>query len=89
MPDADVITDFTPGEDRISVHIIDANSLTAANDAFIFRGSQQYLDGVAGQIRVTFSGGITVVSFRTDLSGTDMFIVLEGSHTLTENDFIL
>lgn len=89
MPEADVIADFTPGEDHIAVYLIDAKPLTAGDDAFIFRGTQQYLEGVAGQIRVNFSGGITVVSFRTDLSGTDMFIVLDGSIDLTADDFVL
>ncbi len=89
MPDADVITDFTQGEDRIAVSLIDADTTTAGNDAFDFIGTAQYTSGVAGEIRLTFTGGDTVVSFRTDLSGTDMFIVLEGIHNLTKDDFFL
>ncbi len=83
MPEADVITDFTSGEDKISVFRIDANTATLIDDDFTFIGTAQYTSGVAGQIRVTFTGGDTVVSFRTDTSGTDMFIVLEGTHILS------
>ncbi|MGV3549564.1 M10 family metallopeptidase C-terminal domain-containing protein [Rhizobium sp.] len=78
----DTITDFTPGVDRIALSALgDLDFLARANAKFT---------GGDGEIRWFRSDGDTIV--EVDVNGdrkADMRIVLEGSLTLTENDFLL
>ncbi|WP_439543499.1 beta strand repeat-containing protein [Hyphomicrobium sp.] len=91
----DIITDFTPGTDKIDVSAIDANTKLGGDQAFSFLGAAAFT-GVAGQL----------VYARFDLAGTandrtivyadvngdrlaDMQIDLAGLKFLTSGDFIL
>lgn len=77
----DVITDFTPGEDRIDIGFILATP-------FDFVG-QGELTG-EGQVRYRFSGGDTIVDVSTDAdAAVDLSIRLVGQFDLTEADFVL
>lgn len=91
--DRDVITDFKPGEDKIDLSAIDANtSLSARGDqAFAFTG-QDKLTG-AGQLHYFYQtvGGVeyTVVEGTTLGKGADFSIALTGHHVLSSSDFFL
>ncbi len=85
----DTITDFTRGIDRIDLSAIDADPLTAQDDAFVFLGRGGF-DGHLGDLRFSRGYGRTVV--KMDLDGdkvADMTIVLTGGHDLHAGDFIL
>jgi hypothetical protein len=91
----DVITDFTPGEDRISLSAIDANTKLAGNQAFKFLGTAAFTSAPGGLVYRQFNetgtaNDITVV--YGDVNGdklADFQIELSGLKTLTAADFIL
>jgi serralysin len=87
---ADVIVDFTRGEDLIRISAIDANALNAAsNDAFTFIGPTGFT-GVAGQMKVFYDATNTYVAMDTDgNSVADAIIRLNGLYSLTASDFVL
>ena len=87
MPD--IITDFTQGTDKIDISGIDANTGTAANDAFTFIGSAAFTHQ-AGQLRFESAGGSTSIYADVDGDGfADMQIMLQTPVTLTAADFVL
>jgi Ca2+-binding RTX toxin-like protein len=87
----DTITDFGVGLDRIDLSKIDANSATAANDAFTFIG-QTAFNGIAGELRVVNNGGDWFVEGDVDGNGAADLIIRIGngaSHTFLVSDFVL
>ncbi len=87
----DVITDFTFGGgqvDRISLALMDANSLVAGDQAFVYRGAN--FTGAAGDLRVQGSGGIYVAA--GDVNGDlnpDFAIVIQSATAPVAGWFIL
>lgn len=77
----DVITDFTPGEDRIDIGFI-------LPDPFAFVGTGTLTGG--GQVAVRHADGNTFVDISTDAdAGVELSILLHGLLTLTAADFAL
>jgi Ca2+-binding RTX toxin-like protein len=84
-------------EDRIDLRSIDANTLTAADDAFIFRGELTDAQGVAfgpGSLWVRNVGGETWLRGNTDLDATVELLVriVDGSSVADDywaGDFFL
>ncbi|KAA9013035.1 hypothetical protein F4U94_17195 [Sphingobium limneticum] len=85
-----LITDFSSVEkDRIGLSLIDANSNTAANDAFKFIGSNAFTKA-AGQLRYDVVDGDAHVYGDVNGDGVaDFAIVLQDVDTLRASDFIL
>jgi Ca2+-binding RTX toxin-like protein len=87
----DQITDFKPGEDRIDVRAVDANSLSAGNAAFrLLSARDADFSGQAGELRWFHSGTTTVI--QGDVTGdgvADLVIRLNGKVILTSGDFVL
>ncbi|OWJ65188.1 hypothetical protein BWR60_21065 [Inquilinus limosus] len=87
---ADLITDFRHAQaDRIDLSAIDASTSVAGNQAFTFIGTGLYT-GVAGQLRYSSSGGVTIVA--GDVNGdkvSDFHIQLTGTIALVAADFVL
>lgn len=86
----DVIEDFRTSQgDRIDLHLIDANTTLADNQAFTFIGSQAFSDQ-AGQVRAVYAGANTVVSGDVNGDGVaDFAITLRGHIALDAGDFLL
>ncbi|WP_407529898.1 M10 family metallopeptidase C-terminal domain-containing protein [Methylobacterium oryzisoli] len=86
----DYISDFASGQDVIDLSKIDAVSGTAANDAFLWRGSAAF-SGQAGELRAApTTAGSTLI--QADLNGdrtVDFAIELAGTIPLTAADFVL
>lgn len=86
---ADRIQDFAQGQDLIRLREVDANSLIANDQNFAFIGTAAF-GNVAGQLRYSQSGGVTILSGDTNGDGTaDFAIALTGTVNLTAADFIL
>ena len=87
---ADVIVDFTKGDDLINLAAIDANRGNAtANDAFTFIGSAVFT-GVAGQLHYVQTAGNTFVEMDVNGDGiADSVIQLNGLILLNAGDFVL
>ena len=91
----DIISDFSSGSainplDMIDLSAIDADSLTAGNQDFVFRGAAPFTVGVAGQIRITQSGGSTFIHVSTDLdAAAEMQIEITKLVSLREENFFL
>ncbi|WP_373503027.1 calcium-binding protein [Aestuariivirga sp.] len=85
----DTIVDFNErATDQINLSTIDANSVLAGNNAFIFVGAAAFTG--LGQIRAFAAGSNTIVDINTTGSNAaDMRIVLTGSHVLDVTDFVL
>jgi len=89
----DLITDFTPGEDRIVLRRIDADPDLPGDQAFGFLGAQPFT-GDPGQLRVQ-QIDLGVISFTVvtaDIDGdarTDLVIQLSGLVALGADDFAL
>ncbi len=92
---AERITDFTQGQDRIDLSAIDARVGTAGNQAFTFLGTAAFTAAnTNGGLRYSYLAdqNITVVegSFDNDPAlDTEFQIVLSGRVNLTANDFVL
>lgn len=86
---ADTIKDFVRGADRIDVHLLDANTATAGDDAFHFGATA----GHVGDITAAFdaANNRTIVNFFTDGDAVaDLRVILSGDqHLLLATDFIL
>jgi Ca2+-binding RTX toxin-like protein len=87
----DVITDFSlisGNDDIIDVSTLDANELVSGNQAFSWIGTAAF--SAAGQIRITTSGGNTIVQGSTDAdTAAEFAIEITGLPALTAADFIL
>lgn len=93
VPEAagDVITDFTIGEDKIDVSLIDAIPVGAdgGNDAFKFLGTGSFTN-VQGQLRYTVVSDGVIVSGDTSGDGVaDFNIKVLGVSSLAASDFVL
>ena len=91
---SDLITDFSgkkgkPSQgDKIDLSAIDANSNTAANDAFSLVNK---FSGQAGQVYSAYDKQSGTTSIYLDVNGdrsADMIIQLSGNVNLTTADFI-
>jgi len=86
---ADRIVDFTWFYDKMDLRGIDANPVTAGDQAFSFIGTSAFT-ATAGQLRYAFDGTDTWVQGDIDGNGVaDFEIVLTGNHTLGAGDFYL
>jgi Ca2+-binding RTX toxin-like protein len=89
---ADRITDFTIGGDKLNFFLIDADAALEGDQEFSFIGTDAFAATGTGQIRYTNSG--TDLLVQADVNGdgvVDMEIILQGLNgdTLTAGDFIL
>jgi Ca2+-binding RTX toxin-like protein len=86
---ADLIQDFTHGEDHIRLNFVDANSTLSGDQAFQFMGAGSF-DGHAGELRYEEISGNTYISGDTNGDGTaDFMIRVDGLHELASSDFVL
>jgi Ca2+-binding RTX toxin-like protein len=88
----DVINGFDRGavQDRIDLSAIDANTATAANDAFTFIGSAAFT--AAGQVRIQSLGGPNAVIVEINVNAdpaADMQIFVNLTTTMQAGDFLL
>ena len=90
LVDRDTITDFTVGQDKINLRLMDANLNTIDDDAFIFTTATVFNVGDAGKVRMVVSGTSTFVYINNDNdSAIDAIITLNGALTLAAADFVL
>lgn len=84
--DRDLITDFTPGLDRIDLYSLDADITTPGDDAFagLIDGTQPF--SAPAQLRLT--GGVLYGNLDAD-SEADFAIELDGVFSLAVTDLIL
>lgn len=83
----DVIADFKVSEgDKIDLSTLDANSLTTANDAFTFIGSNAFSVNAAGQLRL--ANGVLYGSTDAD-TAAEFEISLVGVTSLDNTSFVL
>lgn len=81
----DIIVDFLPKTDKVVLTQIDANSRTAANDAFSYINARAF-SGKAGELR--YRGGIISGDVNGD-KRADFQIALQGAPRLSATDFAL
>jgi Ca2+-binding RTX toxin-like protein len=89
---SDRITDFTIGQDRLNFVRIDADAVTAGDQAFSFLGTAAFAATGLGQLRYLASGADLIV--QADVNGdgvADVEVILQGSggQVLTGADFVL
>ena len=87
----DFINGFARGQDLIDLSGIDANALTAQDDAFAFIGSAAF-SGVAGQLRYFSFGGGNFCIVEGDTNGdrvADMQIFVNQRSSMVQEDFVL
>ncbi|MBC1189950.1 calcium-binding protein [Microcystis aeruginosa CS-558/01A06] len=87
----DVLTDFTPGFDKIDLSAIDANTTIAGDQAFTFVGTGGIVGG--GIVNYFISGSTLIVQAEIEGDGNltvDMQIQLNGGlSAIAATDFIL
>jgi Ca2+-binding RTX toxin-like protein len=86
----DRILDFTTG-DKIDFRSIDADSVTAGDQAFTFIGTSAFsVAPTPGQLRYFVSGGNTIVEGDVDGGGIpDFRLIIEGASSMLATDFLL
>ena len=89
----DIICDWgklnSVGDDKIDLHLIDADTSAAGNQAFTWIGSNAF-SGKAGEIRSFFDGQNTVVELTVNNDKVaDMQIQIGGHAALNAHDFAL
>ncbi|MEA3065601.1 MAG: serralysin [Sphingomonadales bacterium] len=89
----DAILDFLSGTDKIDVHLIDADTSAAGDQAFHWIGANAFTGGgAAGELRAFESGGTWFVEGDTDGNGSADFTIAVTSQSgtpLVPGDFIL
>jgi Ca2+-binding RTX toxin-like protein len=87
---ADRITDFNRAEgDRINLKLADADTATAADDAFRFIGEGAF-SGAAGELRTQAIRGDTYIFADTNGdTHADFCVRIDGSVSLVATDFVL
>ncbi|MFV0294118.1 MAG: M10 family metallopeptidase C-terminal domain-containing protein [Paracoccus sp. (in: a-proteobacteria)] len=88
--DWDRILDFTPGQDKIDLSSIDAQTVTTGTQSFTFIGTATLSN--AGDLGVYHDYTNRYTYVQGDLDGDDTYdfsIRLNGIHDLGEDDFIL
>lgn len=93
----DVITDFTPGQDKFDFSAIDANTALPGNQAFTFLDTQgAAFTGVRGQLQWSVQDAAGTANDKTivmgDMNGdrvADFHVELTGLIHLGVGDFIL
>ena len=87
----DILTDFSPGFDKIDLSAIDANTTIAGDQAFTFVGTGAI--GIGGQVNYFISGSSLIVQAEIEGDGNltvDMQIQLNGGlSAIAATDFIL
>jgi Ca2+-binding RTX toxin-like protein len=86
----DVIRDFQQGVDDIDVSLIDPKAGVAGDQAFAWLGNAAFSGGGASQLRWQALDGNTLI--QLDANGdkaADMSILLTGTFTLAQTDFVL
>ncbi len=89
---ADVITDFLSGTDKLNFLRIDADANMAGDQAFTFVGTGAFSGGGVGSIRYSDLGADLRVEADVNGDGiADMHVMLQGAglQTLTVADFVL
>ncbi len=93
---ADLIRDFTRGEDKIDLSAIDASTVLVGDNDFVFNGETPATNSDQGEIYFVHSDLEGTLYDRTfvyvDTDGDEepeMMIKLVGLHDLTADDFIL
>jgi Ca2+-binding RTX toxin-like protein len=93
---ADVISDFARGQDKINLRDIDAFAGSGANDTFTWRGGAAFSSLTQGEVRFQkfdLAGAAndhTMVWVDNDADiDVEMAIRLTGLHDLTASDFVL
>ncbi|WP_018044645.1 calcium-binding protein [Methylobacterium sp. 88A] len=86
----DIVKDFDFAQgDRIDFSAIDANSGLAGDQGFQFVGTQAF-SGEAGELRMKFGGGNTLLQGDTNGDGAvDFAVLLQGHHVLDNGSFVL
>ena len=88
----DHITDFLSGTDKIDLHLIDADTNVAGDQAFTFIGATAF-DGHAGELRVSDSG-LGYYNVEGDVNGDGIadftiHVTLDGASTpIVATDFL-
>jgi Ca2+-binding RTX toxin-like protein len=90
---ADHILDFQVGSDRIDLHLIDANSNAAGDQAFTFIGGGAF-SGTAGELSASFDSANNVWDIRGDTNGDGVadFLILAAATSadpIAGADFLL
>jgi serralysin len=86
---ADTVTDFVRGADKIDLGVLDANAATVENDTFAFIGTNAF-HNVAGELRYQVEGAN--LRIQGDVNGdgvADFEILLNNNTILTGVDFLL
>ncbi len=89
---ADRITDFLSGTDRLNFALLDADPVAAGRQALTYIDTAVFSATGTAQVRYGVSGADLLVQVDLDGNGTaDMEIVLQGASTqmLTSGDFML
>ncbi|WP_244475809.1 calcium-binding protein [Methylobacterium sp. Leaf93] len=86
----DIVKDFDfAAGDRIDLSAIDANSGLAGDQGFQFVGTEAF-SGEAGELRMKFGGGNTLLQGDTNGDGAaDFAVLLQGHHVLDSGSFIV
>lgn len=86
----DIVKDFDFAQgDRIDLSAIDANIGLAGDQGFQFVGTHSF-SGEAGELRVKFGGGNTLLQGDTNGDGAaDFSVILQGHHVLDSGSFIV
>ncbi|CAA2101636.1 Bifunctional hemolysin/adenylate cyclase [Methylobacterium bullatum] len=86
----DIVKDFDfAAGDRIDLSAIDANSGLAGDQGFQFVGTEAF-SGEAGELRMKFGGGNTLLQGDTNGDGaTDFAVLLQGHHVLDSGSFLV
>jgi len=88
---SDQINDFTPGTDKVELDRIDADTLTAGDQAFSWIGSDAF-SGTAGELRAYQEGRSWFVEGDVNGDGVADLVIaltLQGETPLGASDFLL